>query len=128
MIPEIRNHSYSQRLRDLNLISLEQRRLRGQLIEVFKYLRRLNNAQQEDFSTVTSMTEQEKMVNSNCERLQHINSPTFPPHQDNNHLECPTKLHSEQQNSEHIQEPPRPTLGTESHKCENHLLTMTFIM
>ena len=44
MIPEIRNHSYSQRLKDLNLINLEQRRLRGQLIEVFKYLRRFNNA------------------------------------------------------------------------------------
>ena len=44
MIPEIRNHSYSQWPKDLNLISLEQRRLRGQLIEVFKYLQRFNNA------------------------------------------------------------------------------------
>ena len=44
MIPEIRNHSYSQPLKDLNLIGLEQRRLRGQLIELFKYLRRFNNA------------------------------------------------------------------------------------
>ena len=43
MIPEIRNHSYSQRLKDLNLISLEQRRLRGQLIKVFKYLWGFNN-------------------------------------------------------------------------------------
>ena len=43
MIPEIRNHSYSQWLKDLNLISLEQRRLRGQLIEAFQYLRRFNN-------------------------------------------------------------------------------------
>ena len=42
MIPEITNHSYSQRLKDLNLISLQQRRLRGQLIEVFKYLLRFN--------------------------------------------------------------------------------------
>ena len=41
MIPEIRNHSYSQRLKDLKLIRLEQRRL--QLIEVFKYLKRFNN-------------------------------------------------------------------------------------
>ena len=38
MIPEIRNNSNSQRLKDLNLISFEQRRVRGQLIEVFKYL------------------------------------------------------------------------------------------
>ena len=44
MIPEIRNHSYNQRLKDPNLISLEQRRLRGQLIKVFMYLRRFNNA------------------------------------------------------------------------------------
>ena len=43
MIPEIRNHSYQQRLKDLKLISLVQRRLRGQLIEVFKYLNRFNN-------------------------------------------------------------------------------------
>ena len=38
IIPEIRNHSYHQRIKDLDLISLVQRRLRGQLIEVFKYL------------------------------------------------------------------------------------------
>ena len=37
MIPEIRNHSYHQRIQDLDLISLVQRRLRGQL-KVFKYL------------------------------------------------------------------------------------------
>ena len=36
MIPEIRNHSYHQRIQELDLISLVQRRLRGQLIEVFK--------------------------------------------------------------------------------------------
>ena len=38
MIPEISNHSYQQRLKCPELISLLQRRLRGQLIEVFKYL------------------------------------------------------------------------------------------
>ena len=38
MIPEIRNHSYNQRIQDLGLISIVQRRLRGHLIEVFKYL------------------------------------------------------------------------------------------
>ena len=43
MIPEIRNHSYQQWLKNLKLISLVQRRLRGQLIEVFKYLNRFNN-------------------------------------------------------------------------------------
>ena len=44
MIPEIRNHSYHQRIQDLGLISLEQRRLRGQLIEVFKYLNQFTTA------------------------------------------------------------------------------------
>ena len=38
MIPEIINHSYHQRIQDLDLISLVERRLREQLIEVFKYL------------------------------------------------------------------------------------------
>ena len=38
MIPEIRNQSYHQRTPDLDLVSLVERRLRGQLIEVFKYL------------------------------------------------------------------------------------------
>ena len=45
MIPEIRNHSYHQRIQDFNLISLVQRRLRGQLnIEVLKYLNRFTTA------------------------------------------------------------------------------------
>ena len=35
IIPEIRNHSYHQRINDTDLISLAQRRLRGELIEVF---------------------------------------------------------------------------------------------
>ena len=38
MIPEIRTDSYHHRIQDIDLISLVQRRLRGQLIEVFKYL------------------------------------------------------------------------------------------
>ncbi|KAF2344476.1 hypothetical protein FHG87_024768 [Trinorchestia longiramus] len=38
MIPELRNLSYERRLQRLELITLEQRRLRGQLIETFKYL------------------------------------------------------------------------------------------
>ena len=38
MIREIRNHSNHQRIHELDLISLVQRRLREQQIEVFKYL------------------------------------------------------------------------------------------
>ena len=40
MIPELRSHSYHQRIQDLDLISLTQRRLRIQLIKMFKYLNR----------------------------------------------------------------------------------------
>ena len=44
MITEIRNHSYHQRIQVLNLISLAQRTLHGQLIEVFKQLNRFTTA------------------------------------------------------------------------------------
>ena len=44
MIPEIRNHSYHQRIQDLDLISLVQRSLLGQLIEMFKYLNEFTTA------------------------------------------------------------------------------------
>ena len=43
MLPEIRSHGYQQRLKDLEFISLARRRLRGQLVGVFKYLNRFNN-------------------------------------------------------------------------------------
>ena len=38
MIPKIVKHCYHQRIQHLDYISLVQRRLRGQLIEVFKYM------------------------------------------------------------------------------------------
>ena len=44
MIPEIRNHSYHLRIQDLDLISLVRIRLRGQPIEVYKYLNRFTTA------------------------------------------------------------------------------------
>ena len=47
MIPEIRNqwyHRYRQRIQDFDLISLVQRKLRGQRIEVFKYLKGFTTA------------------------------------------------------------------------------------
>ncbi|KAF2359885.1 hypothetical protein FHG87_009357 [Trinorchestia longiramus] len=43
MIPELHNLSYKRRLQRLELISLEQRRLRGQLIETYKHLNGLSN-------------------------------------------------------------------------------------
>ena len=44
MIPEIRNHSYHQRIQDLDLISLGTSRLLRQLIKVFKYLNEFTTA------------------------------------------------------------------------------------
>lgn len=43
LIPAIRFKGYGRRLRDLNLLTLDKRRLRGQLIETFKALRGFNN-------------------------------------------------------------------------------------
>ena len=43
LIPELRHMCYTDRLKELNLFSLETRRLRGQLIEVFKILRGFDN-------------------------------------------------------------------------------------
>ena len=61
MIPEIRNHSYHQRIQDLDLISLIQRRLREQLIEVFKHLNEFTTASARGSSIMTLMTAQETM-------------------------------------------------------------------
>ena len=44
MIPEIRNKTYQERLKELHLTTLERRRLRGQLIETFKYRHGFTNA------------------------------------------------------------------------------------
>jgi len=47
LIPELRNKTYPQRLSKLQLISLERRRVRGQLIETFKYLNGFTRASPE---------------------------------------------------------------------------------
>ena len=60
MIHEIRNLSYHQRIQDLDLFSLAQRRLRGQAIEVVKLMDSALPVQ-EGFSIMTIMTEQETM-------------------------------------------------------------------
>lgn len=43
MIPSLRTKPYEERLERLNLFTLEKRRLRGDMIQVFKYLNKLSN-------------------------------------------------------------------------------------
>ena len=61
MIDEIRSHNYHQRIQELDLISLVQRKLRGQLIEVFTYLNRFTTASARGSLITTLITEQETM-------------------------------------------------------------------
>ena len=54
LVPSIRFKGYQRRLRDLKLFTLEQRRLRGQLIETFKYLRGFNSADAGELFTLSN--------------------------------------------------------------------------
>ena len=54
LVPELRHLSYPSRLEELNLFSLETRRLRGQLIEVFKILNGFDNV---DYSEMFTLRE-----------------------------------------------------------------------
>ena len=78
MIPEIRYHSYHQRIQDLDLISV-QRRQRGQLIEVFKYLNRFTTASARGLFDYDLMTEQEQRSKTYCKTFQYISCPTLLP-------------------------------------------------
>ena len=58
MIPGLRNKFYEERLKELNLFSLSKRRLRGHLIEVFKYFHGFDNINMNGYITtdLTSTT------------------------------------------------------------------------
>ena len=48
-IPSLRNKSYEQRLAACDLFSLEKRRRRGDMIQVFKILNKIDNVQEENY-------------------------------------------------------------------------------
>ena len=51
MIPSLRNKSYEERLRILNLFPLERRRMRGDMIQVFKMVKRIDNVDPNKYFT-----------------------------------------------------------------------------
>ena len=84
------NRGYQQRLKDLKLIGLAQRRLRGQLIEVFKYLNRFKSTMLFQEVSSTSLIGLEIMEKMNSEVIQYISSIAFLPNKYYNNLECST--------------------------------------
>ena len=52
LIPSLRNKSYEDRLRELNLYSLEKRRVRGDMIEVWKIMKGKENVDRASLFTL----------------------------------------------------------------------------
>ena len=52
LVPEIRFKGYARRLEDLGLFTLEQRRMRGQLIETYKILTGISRVNPDDYFTL----------------------------------------------------------------------------
>ena len=55
MIPRLRNKSYEERLAELNLFTLTKRRLRGDLIQVYKIFRGHDNLNVEKYFTIDQL-------------------------------------------------------------------------
>ena len=51
MIPRLKNKPYEKRFTELNLFSLSKRRMRGDLIEMFKLIKGFDNINAEDYLT-----------------------------------------------------------------------------
>jgi hypothetical protein len=52
IIPSLRNKPYEERLKELNLFSLSQRRMRGDLIQVFKIIKGIDNMDCNKYFTI----------------------------------------------------------------------------
>ena len=64
MVQGIRNLTYKNRLKHLNLHSLERRRVRRDLIEVFKLVKGFNRVAIKEFFIVKETVRTRKMVSS----------------------------------------------------------------
>ena len=56
MVPQLRHLTYENRMKSLGIISLENRRIRGDLIEAFKILKELDKVDPSDFFTLAQST------------------------------------------------------------------------
>ena len=114
MIPEIRNHSYQQRLKDLKLI-----------IEVFKYLNRFNNVSaiglfDYDFNDRIRDNGKKIIVKRvNTSVAQHF----FPINITTTWKALPYDVVNSRTCSKHIQEPSRCTLGRQPPRYAGQLVT-----
>ena len=70
LIPRLRNKPYEERLSELNLFSLTKQRLRGDLIEVFKIIKGIENMDMEKYFTIdtSNITINETGSRSPCMR------------------------------------------------------------
>ncbi len=81
MIPSLRNKSYEERLSNLNMFSLEKRRLRGKLIVCFKILNGFTNVDRSKLFMIDDTLQTRnngiklkcRQVNSDCTKFSFAN-------------------------------------------------------